>query len=187
MAFKKRRNVLINRPFQMRFSFYVCSWLFVLSLIYPMIIYNLFDYFLQRASQNPFGPAVSEIAIARTEMIRWLVLMQVLFLSVTFVVSILISHRIAGPLYKLKLFLEKARDGQFWDQLNFRNYDHFQDLARSFNDMTDGIRATLAKRESLANSAATDLRKALDGISEPSARKEVEKALATLKEIQKNP
>ena len=140
----RRRTFLINRPFQIKFSFYVCSWIFGLSLVYPMIIYSLFDFFLGKAAKNPYGPALSEIESTRTQIFYLLVLLQLLFLLITFLVSIFVSHRIAGPLYKLKLFMAKLRDGRT-ENLTFRTADHFQDLAQSYNEMADGVQATLSR------------------------------------------
>jgi hypothetical protein len=42
MAAYKRSIILINKDFQFRFSFYVCSWLIALSFVYPLIIANVF-------------------------------------------------------------------------------------------------------------------------------------------------
>lgn len=173
MAYR-RTILLINRPFQLRFSFYVVSWLFALSLIYPLIIYNIFEFLLKHMALDPMGPELAKLDGVRKEMVRLLVFLQLLFVVVTFCVSIFVSHRIAGPLYKLKKFLVAAKEGKL-GELHFRKSDHFQDLAESFNEMADGIRAT-------ASSAAHHVEQAMKS-SDSKGKGELEKALASLRQL----
>src|SRR4051812_3094325 len=104
----KRRTILINRPFQLRFSFYVCSWLIALSLAYPLIISNLFDYFMRYLAMDPSGPTLSHLEQVRQEILWFLILMQSLILAMTFMISIYMSHKIAGPLYRIGMLFREA-------------------------------------------------------------------------------
>ncbi|MGZ3688938.1 MAG: hypothetical protein ACXVBW_11590, partial [Bdellovibrionota bacterium] len=97
-----RRSIfLINKPFQLRFAFYVCSWIFGLSICYPFIIYNLFDYFIRYLSVDPNGPGLNTLNQMRHDLLWLLFLLELVFVSFTFLLSIFLSHKIAGPLYKL--------------------------------------------------------------------------------------
>lgn len=137
----KRRTYLINKKFQLRFSFYVCSWLFGLSLVYPFIIYGVFDMFMRYAALDPMGPPVESLKEIRSDLIWMLVGLQALFLVITFVISIFVSHRIAGPLFKLRKSFHEAENGNLDQQIVFRKYDYFPELAESFNRMLSGIRS----------------------------------------------
>jgi len=131
----RRRNFLINKSFQLRFCLYTCSWIFALSLVFPYIIYNLFDFFLRYVMLDPMGPALGDITRLRQEMTWLLVAAESFFLVLTFAISIFISHRIAGPLYKLNMFFAKAKNGELREELYFRKSDHFQEIAGAFNEM----------------------------------------------------
>ena len=123
-----RRNIfLINKKFQFRFAFYVCSWLVALSFVYPLIVHSLFEYFVRYAMLDPTGPSIDSLQGTRKEILTLLVALQVIFLVVTFLISIFMSHRIAGPLHKLSRFFADARDGKLEQKLFFREKDHFQD------------------------------------------------------------
>lgn len=182
-----RRSIfLINKKFQLRFALYVCSWLFALSLIYPLIIHNLFDFFVRSAALDPMGPALTRLEETRGQMLWLLVLLQLLFLGVTFLISVFMSHRIAGPLYKLRKFFEEARNGNFRQQLFFRKNDHFHELADDYNDMVQGIRTILGKNVDTASAAISRIEKALvqlEPATQATGRKELEEALAALREI----
>jgi methyl-accepting chemotaxis protein len=150
-----RRSIfLINRPFQLRFAFFVCSWLFALSLVYPLIIYNLFDFFARYLVRDPNGPGLASIESLRKEIIFLLIFFQVIFLVITFMISIFVSHRIAGPLYKLKNFFRQNGAGKLSSDLYFRKNDHFQDVAQEYNLMLSKLRAELRSvRETISITA----------------------------------
>lgn len=139
MAYR-RRIFLINRKFQFRFSFYVSSWLIALSFVYPLIIFQLFDFFLKYLAADPNAPDIASLLATRQNLFSLLVLMQIVLVGVTFLLSIFLSHRIAGPLFKLKRFFAEAATGKLTGPLHFRKTDHFHDVAEDYNKMMDGLR-----------------------------------------------
>jgi nitrogen fixation/metabolism regulation signal transduction histidine kinase len=137
MMFYKRANFLINKRFQLKFAFFVCSWIFALSMIYPIIIYNIFEYCMKLLNS---GSTASPLAAAKVQEIESKVLvllgiLQLLFLGITFILSIFLSHRIAGPLYKLRRSMEEVARGNFDLRITFRKNDHFMEMQDTFNDM----------------------------------------------------
>ncbi len=53
--------------------------------------------------------------------------------------GIILSHRIAGPLYRLEKHLEGLGEGKKLTALKFRKNDYFQDLAQSYNQHMEKI------------------------------------------------
>jgi hypothetical protein len=70
----------------------------------------------------------------RTSLLITLSLIQLGLLGFLFVVCIRVSHRIAGPMYKLRLFLEHIRDGGEIYPLSFRDGDQFHEVASDLNE-----------------------------------------------------
>ena len=64
-------------------------------------------------------------------------------LSLAFVVCIFISHKIAGPLHKLKEYLKDLPNQKIVPKLVFRQGDYFSEIAdiwnKSFGDIQDNI------------------------------------------------
>lgn len=168
----RRRIFLVNKPFQFRLAFYVCSWLVALSFIYPWIIHNLFDYFVRYVSMDPMGPELAGLFQTRQEIVLLLVATQAGFLALTFLVSLFLAHRVAGPLHKLKLFFAKVRAGDMTEDLFFRQKDHFKDVAADYNDMMAGLRQRI-------DASAARVRQAAQK-SSPEVRAELEAALQLL-------
>jgi len=51
----------------------------------------------------------------------------------------LTAHRIAGPYLRLRRTFELVRDGKLDTRLSFRDYDHLDDVAKTFNEMLDAL------------------------------------------------
>lgn len=136
----KRARFIINKKFQFKFAFFVCSWIFALSMIYPIIIYNVFEYFLRlfETGQN-LSLTAEKVKVIENQVLVVLGVLQLLFLITTFMLSIFLSHRIAGPLYKLRRAMEDLGHGNFDQHITFRKNDHFMELQDSFNDMVQHL------------------------------------------------
>lgn len=115
---------MINPSFQLKFSLIVCSVIVISTLIYPVIIYDFFQLVTKSL------PNVSQsIVAAQKDLIFYLVLIQSVITLLVFIVFIFFTHKIAGPLYKLKNHLASIREGNEITPLTFRNGDYFQDVA----------------------------------------------------------
>ena len=180
----KRRIILLNRDFQFRFSFYVCSWLITLSLAYPLIIANVFDFLIASLAHDPLAPQVAGLLETRTSLLWLLVLMQFVLTSLTFGISLFMSHKIAGPLFKLKRFFREVQEGDMSQTLSFRKKDYFQDLVPEYNFMMESIRGRFEKTSASVASSISLIEKSLDKAT-PETRRDLRAALDTLKEALK--
>lgn len=179
-----RSIILINKKFQLRFAFYVCSWIIVLNLAYPLIIANLFDYFIHFLAADPMGPGLAFLQKTRQEFLMLLLIMQAVLLILAFIISIFMSHKIAGPLYKLGRFFHEAGAGNIEQELKFRKRDYFQELATYYNDMMAGIRLRASNKNKTIQSAISQIEKALPQ-SQPEIQKLLNEALTQLRNAQK--
>lgn len=143
---RRRKTYVINKSFQYRFVLYVCSWVCALSIIYPLVIFGLFDWFIDYLQPGNDPEVLRQISESKQSLIMWLGIMQLVFLGFLAFFSIIISHRIAGPLHKLKKAFIDAQEGKFTTTLKFRKHDHFMDLAEEFNEMMKSIQNKSEKR-----------------------------------------
>lgn len=124
LAFYKRSVFLINPAFQLKFSLIVCSIILISTLIYPIII---LDFFQMVASHNP--SLASNVLSAKEDLIFYLVFIQVVITLLVLIIFIFLTHKIAGPLFKLKNHLARIRNGEAITPLTFRNGDYFPEVA----------------------------------------------------------
>ncbi len=133
-----RRIFIINPEFQYKFCLIICGIVFLVSLLYPVVVYDLIhmletNYQEIQASLPAGSPQINfEELYKGTMFILFLIIAAVLCL--TFVASILISHKIAGPMYKMTMFLRSIREGGAIHELTFRDGDQFEEVAEELNE-----------------------------------------------------
>jgi sensor histidine kinase YesM len=178
-----RRSIfLINRPFQLRFSLYVCSWIVALSFIYPLIVAYIFDYFVRYAAMDPMGPSMKLLRETRSEVIWLLILIQVTFLSASFLMSLFMSHRIAGPLYNLTKSFSLLKEGIPPEQIRFRKKDHFKDLAAEYNEVVETLVKNYESTIAKLSDSILKLEKAAESATDPELKKRIEETLGDLRQ-----
>ena len=77
------------------------------------------------------------------------------------VISILTTHRFAGPIHRLKLFLGQIGQGDLSPRLQFRSGDEFKELADLVNKILDQQRGLIMQM----NQGQKELREALDRVA----------------------
>lgn len=134
MAFYKRSVFLINPRFQLRFSLIFAGIVFLSGLVYPLIF---MDFLSEFARQSPELQA--QASKSKEDLLLFLLPIQVLFAILAFLVSIFMTHKIAGPMYKLKNHLADIRLGDGITPLTFRRGDHFHDVADEVSDFLETV------------------------------------------------
>ncbi|MCP4913715.1 MAG: hypothetical protein GY909_11420 [Oligoflexia bacterium] len=92
----------------------------------------LSNFIQQVAGSNPEMSA--SLAESRKNLIIMLSIWQLGFTLLVFILCIFLSHKIAGPMYKLQKFLHDVQDNGFNGRLFFRKGDYFQEVAEDIND-----------------------------------------------------
>lgn len=132
----RRTIYLINPKFQLKLAFFISTLVFIIGLIYPWVIYELFEEFAQR-TQNP--TIIENLANKKASLAITLGVMHIIYLGIVFVISIFQGHKIAGPLYKLnKTLLTLAHNGVF-EKVQFRKSDNFLELSGSYNNAIEKL------------------------------------------------
>jgi len=124
LAFYKRAVYIINPAFQITFSLIVCSFIIISSIIYPVI---LIDFLNEIAVRYP--EIAESMKFAQKDLMIYLGGIQLFIVILVFIMFIFFTHRIAGPMHKLKMHLSKIRQGEPITPLSFRSGDHFHDVA----------------------------------------------------------
>jgi len=76
-----------------------------------------------------------------TTLTRWIVV----FVFVIAILSIFVSHKIAGPVYRLEETTRIISSGDLTYQIHLRQGDELGDLQEAFNKMSDSLRNMVAK------------------------------------------
>lgn len=182
MTQARRRQILVNKSFQYRFAFYVCAWICLLGISYPYILSTLFDFFLAHFSTELNEKANQFLRLAKTEMIFLLLVIQAIVLALAFFLSLVVSHRMIGPLTKLIRFMKEAPTGKLEQPLTFRKNDFFQDIPPVFNEMLNAFRLKIADRQNCIDLASHKLEILMEQTQDAAVRTELQAILTELKD-----
>ncbi len=132
----KRRIYLINKDFQVKFIVYTL----VLAVITIATFYGMIHFFFEESitlGVNAGFPAghvyYKFIEDSRSDMNTYFIIASVVVFVVIFLSGLFFSHRIAGPIYRMNMYLRSIAPENLATTINFRKMDFFQDLAISYN------------------------------------------------------
>lgn len=133
-----RRRVIVEPHFQLRFTARFAAWVAFATCVTGLMAWAVIAYVDSTASADLFlvspegGPQPS--ALGRTELILPTVLAALaLNLTLSVLAALFYSRRLAGPVHKLRLALQKLTRGEPVDTpFRLRREDEFHPLASDF-------------------------------------------------------
>ena len=143
-----RKNYLVNPRLQLTLILGAnVMALASAALIATLLFYAQFhlNLWASALSALPGQPAAAVIADQEKEIVRMCILIGVLQFLLFNLTAILVSHRIAGPLYRLERHLEDVGAGKPPVDVKFRKGDLFQHLATACNKVMARMRDTPGK------------------------------------------
>lgn len=135
MSKNNRKNILINRPFQFRFVLYT----FLPTVLSQIVLWVALEVYMNKMIDKGMQANLPADHFYFRLINEQISLMKVLFLSVSavsflvvLVWALFISHKIAGPFFRMTNML-KADDERLKD-FQFRPGDFFPEVAESLAD-----------------------------------------------------
>jgi len=146
----KRRQKLVKPRLQLKLTL-IFVGLSALSLLLQFV---LFQSTLTSAALEL--PNDSDLLMGATNgmLLRVLLGSFLVFLPLTFLVGVLTTFRIAGPIYRFEQFLDAVRRGDRPSNFRLRKGDELLDLADLINEATQPLR--VSDEESVADSDPLD-------------------------------
>lgn len=160
MATQKRKHYFIKKKFQLRY--------FLINLLFMLIGSLIVGYTVYSTGWALFGEQLSKICpqgylsaqirfVNNTLFFRMLLLMPIIA-----VISLFLSHRIAGPLYRLEHSLKEiAQNLNLTLRFKLRKKDELKELAEALNKVMDKF-AELVSHNKTAFKETTHLVDELD-------------------------
>lgn len=140
----RRRMYFVKKKLQFKYLLFVFFAMIVPTLICGGALY----YIIWQAVAAEVGipEAIAEVlmpALTRVNMML-LIALPLVFL-VMLLLSLSISHRIAGPIYRLEKELKEIVNGDYSRRIQFRSDDEFHEIAESINKVLDHFTAAKGK------------------------------------------
>ena len=154
----RRKQYLIEKRFQMRYTAIILSVMFLISFIAVYTTYFTSLTILGEKLANVY-PQGRLIPILKT--VNLTIIARMLFVIPFLVVgSILISHRIAGPVYRIRRHLETVGDGDLSMEVHLRKGDELKNLAEAINRMQRKLKFVIGDHLQYATKITTALESA---------------------------
>ena len=129
-----RKTIFIKKDLQVKFILFI-----LLSVLFGMILFGYqFLTFLQDIFKD-HPVLLQRVYEEGPKLIYPLVIKSTIFFALLAIVSALLSHRIAGPIYHFERICQEIKKGDKQARVRLREGDSLSDLAEEFNSMLDVI------------------------------------------------
>ena len=137
----RRRNYVVNKEFQLKYAIWNASWLLIFAILLGFLIFYPLYVEISNAVSTEQERELYRTFLTLHETV-WLPL--AIILAGIFLTNIIMTHRVAGPVYRLRLTLADMAKGNFKKRIKFRKWDEFQDLAELCNQVSERVTAELS-------------------------------------------
>jgi signal transduction histidine kinase len=143
-----RKQYLVNTRLQLTLilganALAIISALLLITLMYYAQTHV--ESYVTALNLRPGHPALQYIAEEQRQFERMAILVIFVQLLVFNVTALLLSHRLAGPLYRLERHLKQVGEGGEPADVHFRKGDLYRELADECNKVMARMRAAAAK------------------------------------------
>lgn len=162
---RRLRNYLLVPSFQLKYTAMVVGVTVVVASVLGILAYKYSVGQTEMLSMNRMaaqGSAITEEFVqdleryseAADRKVAFGIFGGVLFLALALgVTGIVVTHRLVGPAYRLKMLLREVRDGRLVVRGRLRKGDELQDIFEAFQEMILSLRAAQEQEIALLDAA----------------------------------
>ncbi|NTV29254.1 MAG: methyl-accepting chemotaxis protein [Candidatus Omnitrophica bacterium] len=158
----RRRNYYIDKDFQTKFVLRFCA------LVGGGAVLIILGLCILTRLSTTVSIVKSRVVVMTTAdflfplLVQTVVIVTIAVGILTAIFTLLVSHKIAGPLYRFKQSFRELSQGNFSSQVRLRKDDQLHEVATEFNQMINAVRNQVHE----ANLATQAIKKELDEIGE---------------------
>jgi methyl-accepting chemotaxis protein len=138
----QRKTVLVKRSLQLKYI----GMVFLSVLVASMIVGGDVYYSLMRVMLTEC-PSVTDRVVQFNNV---LLVKIALYLGLMLLISLYVSHRFAGPIYRFEKSCQALGTGDLTHRVSLRTGDELMELQEEFNGMAAALQALLQKDRNLA-------------------------------------
>lgn len=135
-----RRVYFIEKKFQVSFILKFCALVIIGALLTSALMYFLSQKSTTVVFEHSRALVKSTADFLLPLLLQTIVATSLIVATATIALTLFISHKIAGPLYRLKKELSTIEVGNLTSDFSLRDGDQLQDVAKSMSAMIKGLR-----------------------------------------------
>ncbi|MEM7816571.1 MAG: methyl-accepting chemotaxis protein [Candidatus Aenigmatarchaeota archaeon] len=141
----QRRNYFIEKSFQTKFILKFCLVVLVSFFIVGVLLFFLLQNSTTVVIENTKVKVKTTADFILPILIQTLIVVSIFSAILVSLITLFVSHKIAGPLYRLKREIKKLESGDLNADFRIRSTDQLQDLASALKDMRETLVNNLVK------------------------------------------
>ena len=184
----KRKQYLVAKKFQLKYVALILLLIFLTAALCSYVVYYTSMLLLGEKLANVY-PQGRLVHIVKTVNFR-ILLSLILVSPLVAVIGIFLSHRIAGPIYRMEKFLAGIAQGNLASQLTLRRKDELATLADGINYLVGSLKEAVITEKSHMNKVSAELanlKKALEAkpINQPVVNETLDRLSNAEKDLNK--
>lgn len=136
----KRTQLLVDRDYQLRFVTRLFMAVLAVAAVSSLIATGLLSASMYQPDLPQQTVVYCFVAVALTLLVELLISIPVIW-----VLGIRQSHRVVGPMNRLKKMIEAIGQGDFSQRITLREGDALEDLAKTLNTMAQSLQQRNAR------------------------------------------
>lgn len=182
----KRRNYFIKQDFQGRFILRFFLTILLSAVVFTLILSIFSAHTMTITYRDSFLRIEKTPKALFYEIIRAHGLYIFLIGAGISILSLFLSHRVAGPLYRFERSVEEITKGNLSFRIRLRKKDEAKELAELMNRMIETLSSHLSQIRDVTVDIEKGLLEARDAIDKQSdARETINRTLRSLEELKK--
>jgi methyl-accepting chemotaxis protein len=173
----RRRNYFIDKNFQTRFILKFSAVVIMATFVVGLAILYFSRDFTTVTIENAKVSVKTTPELIMPIIVETIIIVNCAVALLVVVMTMLTSHSIAGPLFRIKREIGVLKEGDLRANFKIRKTDQLQDLATSLTDLADSLRG----RYLLIKDKALELKTLLDKPSHDT--ESIRKRLSELEDI----
>lgn len=159
----KRRTVLVKRHLQLKYAAVVFA-----AVVFTALIVGVGSYLTMFKLIQFENPAIKDALVGA---LRMDVVKMIIFLGIMFLVSMFVSHRWAGPIYRFERSAQVVSTGDLTHRVSLRTGDDLMELQDELNAMIASLQRMIQKERTLVEHLSARLDERVKKLpSEPDAK-----------------
>ncbi|MBN2453705.1 MAG: methyl-accepting chemotaxis protein [Candidatus Omnitrophica bacterium] len=151
----KRTNYLIAAKLQLKYVGIILLLMFVTALVCSYFVYYTVMIAMGEKLANVY-PQGRLMAIINSVNIRMLITFLMLT-PIVVIIGVYLSHKIAGPIYRMEKFLGDMALGDLSQRITLRKGDELVTVAEKINALNDSLKLTLGSQKSSMDKIIAEL------------------------------
>jgi HAMP domain-containing protein len=124
-----RKQYMVKKAFQLRFMTIIVIAMVLIALVTGLTIY----YAVMQTLTTQFHG--ENLALIKNTITYRLFLRSFLLILAIAIISVFLSHRIAGPIHKFEQIIKECVSGKNVKEIKLRKGDEFYELASAINNL----------------------------------------------------